>query len=91
MSIANSIPLQLPATEEANKTSRLPMITRWLGWALIPSLPLSLFMVLFYAPPEATMGEVYRIFFYHLPANIASFWLFFMAFVAGVAYLRINN
>ena len=91
MSIANSIPLQRPATEEASKTSHLPMITRWLGWVLIPSLPLSLFMALFYAPPEATMGEVYRIFFYHLPANIASFWLFFMAFVAGVAYLRTNN
>ncbi len=73
------------------KTSRLPIITRWLGWALIPGLALTLVMVLFYAPREATMGEVYRIFFYHLPANMASFTLFFVAFVAGIAYLWTNN
>ena len=91
MSIANSAPFRLSASEKMPRPSRLPTITGWLGWALIPTLPLSLLMALFYAPREATMGEVYRIFFYHLPANIASFVLFFAAFVAGVAYLRTNN
>lgn len=91
MSIADSAPLRLPPAHEMPKTSRLPIITRWLGWALIPGLALTLVMVLFYAPREATMGEVYRIFFYHLPANIASFTLFFVAFVAGIGYLCTNN
>ncbi|MGB0386757.1 MAG: cytochrome c biogenesis protein, partial [Ardenticatenaceae bacterium] len=86
-----SAPFRLPAAEETPQTSPLPTITRWLGWGLIPGLALTLLMVLFYAPREATMGEVYRIFFYHLPANIASFALFFMAFVAGIAYLRTNH
>ncbi|MGB0387987.1 MAG: cytochrome c biogenesis protein [Ardenticatenaceae bacterium] len=91
MSIANSEPLRLPPAHEMQQTSGLPTVTRGLGWALVLGLPLSLLMALFYAPPEATMGEVYRIFFYHLPANIASFALFFAAFVAGIAYLRTNN
>jgi heme exporter protein C len=57
----------------------------------VPGLALVFYVTLFYAPAEATMGEVYRIFFFHLPANIASFILFFVAFVAGVAYLRTRN
>ncbi len=95
MSFAETSPLKLPPSREmegqTTESSRLPMITRWLGWFLIPGLLLTLVMALFYAPAEATMGEVYRIFFYHLPANIASFLLFFISFVAGVAYLRSNN
>lgn len=73
------------------QSSTLATITHWLGWGLVPALLLALFMALFYAPPEATMGEVYRIFFFHLPANIASFVFFFVAFVAGIIYLRGNN
>ncbi|HEX8684406.1 MAG TPA: cytochrome c biogenesis protein CcsA [Ardenticatenaceae bacterium] len=72
-------------------SSRLASVTRALGVALIPASLLALFMALVYAPAEATMGEVYRIFFFHLPANIASFILFFVAFVAGIAYLRTQN
>ena len=93
MSIAETSPLKLPPSREMEvaESSRLPTITQWLGWILIPGLLLTLIMALFYAPPEATMGEVYRIFFYHLPANIGSFLLFFIAFVAGIAYLRSNH
>jgi heme exporter protein C len=81
-------PLTVPPTHEAG---RLAGAARLLGWALLPGALLALYMALIYAPPEATMGEVYRIFFFHLPANIASFVLFFMAFVAGIAYLRTGN
>jgi heme exporter protein C len=63
-------------------------LTRWLGWALVPLGLLAMWAALIYAPAEATMGEVYRIFFVHLPANIAGFGLFFVAFIAGIAYLR---
>jgi len=95
MSIAETAPLQLPPSNEMEmemaQPSRLPIITQWLGWLLIPGLLLTLIMALFYAPAEETMGEVYRIFFYHLPANMASFALFFIACLAGIAYLRSNN
>jgi heme exporter protein C len=71
--------------------NRLDPITRILGWVLIPATLFALYMALMFAPAEATMGEVYRIFFFHLPANIGSFLFFFIAFVAGVAYLRTRN
>jgi len=44
-------------------------------------------MAFFYAPPEATMGDVYRLFFFHMPAAIAGFAGFFVTFVASIAYL----
>lgn len=72
-------------------THRLDQITRILGWLLIPAVLFAFYMALAFAPAEATMGEVYRIFFFHLPANIGSFLFFFIAFVAGIAYLRTRN
>jgi heme exporter protein C len=73
------------------QSSTLATITYWLGWGLVPALLLALVMALFYAPAEATMGEVYRIFFFHLPANMASFLFFFVGCVTGIIYLRSNN
>lgn len=72
-------------------TNRLDQITRILGWVLIPAVLFALYMALVFAPAEATMGEVYRIFFFHLPANIGSFFFFFIAFAVGIAYLRTRN
>jgi heme exporter protein C len=76
---------------QGQQPDRLATITRWLGWALVLAIPFALYMALIYAPAEATMGEVYRIFFFHLPANIASFMLYFVAFVVGIVYLRTSN
>ncbi|MCB0078292.1 MAG: cytochrome c biogenesis protein CcsA [Anaerolineales bacterium] len=83
--------LSNPPTTHALLGGRLEGITRWLGWLLIPLGLLSLWAALLYAPAEETMGDVYRIFFYHLPANIGGFVLFFIAFAVGIAYLRTRN
>jgi heme exporter protein C len=72
----------------AMPTGRLATITTWLGWALIPALALATYLALFFAPTEETMGHVYRIFFFHMPSAIACFVLFFINFVASIAYLR---
>ena len=39
------------------------------------------------APTEATMGDVQRIFYCHVPSAITAFTLFFLNFVASVVYL----
>ena len=39
------------------------------------------------APTEATMGDVQRIFYYHVPSAIAAFTLFFVNFIASIVYL----
>jgi heme exporter protein C len=42
---------------------------------------------MFIAPTEATMGDVQRIFYYHLPSAWVAFLLFFVNFLASCWYL----
>lgn len=57
------------------------------GWGAIPLVAIALGMAFFYAPEEATMGDVYRIFFFHVPSALATFVGFFVTFVASIVYL----
>jgi heme exporter protein C len=47
----------------------------------------ALAMVFGYAPREATMGEVQRIFYFHVASAWVGFFGFFVTFVAGVLFL----
>ncbi|MCX8068556.1 MAG: cytochrome c biogenesis protein CcsA [Anaerolineae bacterium] len=44
-------------------------------------------MVFLYAPREATMGDVQRIFYFHVSSAWVGFFAFFVTFLAGVLYL----
>jgi len=44
-------------------------------------------MAFLYAPREATMGDVQRIFYFHVPSAWVGFLAFFVTCLAGVAYL----
>ena len=46
---------------------------------------------IYIAPTEATMGDVQRIFYYHLPSAWVAFLLFFVNFLASVWYLIRRN
>ena len=43
------------------------------------------------APTEQTMGDVQRIFYYHVPSAWTAFCLFFVNLVASIAYLARRN
>lgn len=45
-------------------------------------------MVFFYAPTEAVMGDVQRVFYFHVAAGWVGMLSFFAAAFAGIAYLR---
>jgi heme exporter protein C len=47
----------------------------------------ALAMVFGYAPRESTMGEIQRIFYFHVASAWVGFFGFFVTFVAGVLYL----
>lgn len=79
---------RLRGAAPARERDALQTVATALGWLLIPGLAVAMGMTLFYAPPEATMGDVYRIFFFHMPSAFAAFLGFFVTFVAGLAYLR---
>lgn len=44
-------------------------------------------MVFLYAPREATMGDVQRIFYFHVASAWVGFLAFFVTFLAGIGYL----
>ena len=47
----------------------------------------ALYQALVVAPTERTMGDVQRIFYYHVPSAWTAFLLFFINFIASVEYL----
>ena len=47
----------------------------------------ALWMVFRYAPREATMGDVQRIFYFHVASAWVGFFGFFVTFAAGIIYL----
>ena len=50
-----------------------------------------LYMALVFAPTEATMGHVQRIFYFHVPSAWIGFFAFFVTFVASIVYLWKGN
>lgn len=48
-------------------------------------------LVFLYAPREATMGDVQRIFYFHVPSGWVAGLAFLVTLVAGTAYLRTRD
>ena len=46
-----------------------------------------LYLIFMVAPTDAVMGDVQRVFYFHVPVAIVSFLAFFVVFVASVGYL----
>lgn len=55
--------------------------------ATLAALAATLLMAAYYAPVDAGMGPVQKIFYIHLPVALNSFLAAFVAFVGGVGYL----
>jgi len=51
------------------------------------ALMAALGMVFLYAPREATMGDVQRIFYFHVASAWVGFFAFCVTFLAGIGYL----
>jgi heme exporter protein C len=62
-----------------------------LGIVTAVLLSYALYMALVGAPTEQTMGDVQRIFYYHVPSAWTAFILFFVNFAASVVYLARRN
>lgn len=51
------------------------------------SIAAALWMALYYAPTEKTMGDAQRIFYFHVPSAWIGFLAFFIVFISSVMYL----
>ena len=59
----------------------------FLAIAALLLLSYGLYAAMALAPTEATMGDVQRIFYYHLPSAWTAFLMFFLNFIFSAAYL----
>lgn len=59
-----------------------------LGWIVAPAMVIALYFAFLFAPTEATMGDVQRIFYFHVPVAWVGFLSFAVVFVASIQWLR---
>jgi heme exporter protein C len=67
--------------------AKITPIARVIGLLACVSIAIGLYMALFFAPQEATMGDAQRIFYFHVPSAWIGFAAFFVVFVASVMFL----
>jgi heme exporter protein C len=68
-----------------------PRLLKILDGITIALFLVSLYSVFFYAPLEAVMGAVQKVFYYHVATAWVGMLGFGVAMVAGIAYLRTSN
>ena len=51
----------------------------------------AIYMAFIYAPRERTMGDVQRIFYFHVPLAWVSFLAFLVVFIVSIVYLAAEN
>ena len=64
---------------------------RGLAAASATALVATMYGAFLWAPTEATMGDIQRIFYIHVPSAWTAFLAFFFVFAAGIAYLATKN
>ncbi len=69
---------------------RSPFSVLFVGVTLLWMLA-ALYMIFIYAPEEATMGPVQRIFYFHVGSAWTAFLAYFLVFVGSVRYLATRS
>jgi heme exporter protein C len=64
-----------------------PAVPLWLGLPALAAMLGALYMIFLWVPPEATMGNVQRIFYFHVPAAAVAFTASFVGGIAAILYL----
>ncbi len=64
---------------------------RWthvLGAILLIAMLVNLYLIFMFAPEESSMGQVQRIFYFHVPLAWVGGLAFFILFISGILFLR---
>lgn len=67
---------------------RIDDVLNWLSGLTMMG---ALYLVFVYAPTEAVMGDVQRIFYFHVSSAWGGFFAFFITLIAGIMYLRTGS
>lgn len=76
---------------ELAAAERCLQVAGWLSLPLYGVVLLALYTAFVYAPTERMMGEVQRIFYFHVGAAWNAFLAFFVVFLSGITYLVRRN
>jgi heme exporter protein C len=68
-----------------------PALLKFLDIASIIVLAISAYLALFFAPTELVMGDVQRVFYFHIGTAWVGLLGFLIAAIAGIAYLKTKN
>ena len=59
-----------------------------IGWLTFVFMLASIYMVFVYAPTDKNLGDVQRIFYFHVSSAWIAFLAFFLVFLASILYLK---
>jgi heme exporter protein C len=68
-----------------------PRLLRILSWGSTAMFLIATYLVLFYAPREAVMGDVQRVFYFHVAAGWVGALAFLVTAIAGGIYLATSR
>jgi heme exporter protein C len=68
-----------------------PALPLWLLLLSATSVLVALYLIFMWVSTEATMGIIQRIFYFHVPAAIVSFWAVFVGGIASLLYLKTRD
>lgn len=71
--------------------TKQPLALKLLTLATFVLLAIAILMVFLYAPLEAVMGQVQKVFYFHVASTWTGMLGFLVSAVAGVVYLRTKN
>jgi heme exporter protein C len=69
----------------------MEIMKKILAVATLIVMLLALYMAFIYAPTERTMGNIQRIFYFHVPLAWVAFLAFFVVFIYSILYLWKNS
>ncbi len=67
---------------------RLAKSREVIGYLSLVFMLAAIYMVFIYAPPDKNLGEIQRIFYFHVSSAWIAFFAFFLVFVASILYLK---
>jgi heme exporter protein C len=68
-----------------------PALPFWLLLSAAGSMLVALYLIFVWVSTEATMGIIQRIFYFHVPAAMVSFWAVFVGGIASIFYLKTKD
>jgi len=70
-----------------NESPRTELLEKVLAWSTFLVVFAALYLALVYAPTEKTMGDIQRIFYFHVASAWVGMMAFLVVFVASIVYL----